>query len=382
MADLSSFESCSASVRARRSSPNCSRTGPSTAASRCFSSSIARLDADLHARGDVLLASSPSTARGRARSSSSSTIAAASRRPFSWMRSQMRVAVRAPRARRSAPCRATSPCRPAGAGPPAPRRACGSRRARGRAPRGARPRAPRRRRPRPSSGRPSCRRRSGRASTPPSLLVVGLTTSSPSIRPTRTAPTGPKNGQRRDHQRRGRAVDAEDVVRRDEVGGQHGADHLHLVAEALRPERPDRAVDHARRQRRPLGRAALALEEAAGIFPAAYVRSSTSIVSGKKSAPSRASGRPVAVASTIVSPERIDDRAVGLLGELAGLEGDLLAADLDGDRGGSAPLQYSSSLPPLCLVESGSLGQPRTRRGARPSFHSPVELTPELSPQA
>ena len=41
--------------------------------------------------------------------------------------------------------------------------------------------------------------------------------------------------QRRDHQRRRRAVDREDVVRVDEICGQDGADELHLVPEALRP---------------------------------------------------------------------------------------------------------------------------------------------------
>src|SRR6266545_550657 len=46
------------------------------------------------------------------------------------------------------------------------------------------------------------------------------------------------------------------------------------------------------------------LKKPPGIFPAAYMRSSTSTVSGKKSAPSRGSIRPCAVASTIVSPER------------------------------------------------------------------------------
>src|SRR3954469_7392074 len=46
------------------------------------------------------------------------------------------------------------------------------------------------------------------------------------------------------------------------------------------------------------------LKKPPGIFPAAYIRSSTSTVSGKKSAPSRASILPVAAASTIVSPER------------------------------------------------------------------------------
>src|SRR3954454_14608778 len=46
------------------------------------------------------------------------------------------------------------------------------------------------------------------------------------------------------------------------------------------------------------------LKKPPGIFPAAYMRSSTSTVSGKKSAPSRGSIRPIAVASSLVSPER------------------------------------------------------------------------------
>jgi hypothetical protein len=46
------------------------------------------------------------------------------------------------------------------------------------------------------------------------------------------------------------------------------------------------------------------LKKPPGIFPAAYIRSSTSTVRGKKSAPSRASVRPWAVASTMVSPPR------------------------------------------------------------------------------
>ncbi len=46
------------------------------------------------------------------------------------------------------------------------------------------------------------------------------------------------------------------------------------------------------------------LKKPPGIFPAAYIRSSTSIVSGKKSASGRASCRPTAVARIIVSPER------------------------------------------------------------------------------
>ena len=137
--------------------------------------------------------------------------------------------------------------------------------------------------------------------------------------------------QRRDHQRRRRPVDAEDVVRRDEVGRQHGADHLHLVAEALRPERPDRAVDHAGRERRALGGAPLTLEEAAGdlagrVGPLLDVdreREEVRAFARLRPADGRREHHRVAGAH--------HDRPVRLLGELAGLEGDLLAADLDGN---------------------------------------------------
>ena len=157
--------------RACRSSPNCSRTGPSTAASRCFSSSMLRLvltwiwrwmsssvesieiagassDSELvddrAGRDEPVAAGCAPRSRGRGRDSISAV--------RSWSSHFALPAWRAD--------------------PPAPRRACGSRRGRARAPRGAAPRGPRRRRPRPSSGRPSCRRRSGRARSPPSSAAT------------------------------------------------------------------------------------------------------------------------------------------------------------------------------------------------------------------
>ncbi len=57
-----------------------------------------------------------------------------------------------------------------------------------------------------------------------------------------------------------------------------------------------------------------------GILPAAYIRSSMSTVSGKKSCPSRTLRAAVAVTSTIVSPILRQHGAVCLLGELACLE--------------------------------------------------------------
>ena len=69
--------------------------------------------------------------------------------------------------------------------------------------------------------------------------------------------------QRGQHQRRGGAVDRQDVVRVHLVGGERGHDDLDLVLVALRPQRPDRPVDHPRVQDRLLAGAALALEEPA-----------------------------------------------------------------------------------------------------------------------
>ena len=99
-----------------------------------------------------------------------------------------------------------------------------------------------------------------------------------------------------------------------------------------------RAVRIARSEGRPSR-----LKKPPGIFPAAYIRSSTSTVSGKKSAPSRASSRPTAVAENHRVARADDDRAVGLLGELPGLERDLGIADLCGD-GGDARRQRCAHL--------------------------------------
>ena len=72
------------------------------------------------------------------------------------------------------------------------------------------------------------------------------------------------------------------------------------------------------------------LKKPPGIFPAAYIRSSTSTVSGKKSAPSRASVRPWAVPSTTVSPLRTTTAPSACLANLPVSNVISLAADLDG----------------------------------------------------
>ena len=64
-----------------------------------------------------------------------------------------------------------------------------------------------------------------------------------------------------------RAVHGQHVVGDDLVDGERHADELRLAAPALREQRPQRTVDHARDQRRLLAGAALALEERAGDLP-------------------------------------------------------------------------------------------------------------------
>jgi len=117
-------------------------------------------------------------------------------------------------------------------------------------------------------------------------------------------------------------------VRRHEIGGEDGADHLHLVAEPLRPEGPDRAVDHPRRQDRALSRAAFPLEETAGDLPGG-VHPLLDVDGEREEVRSLARLRPplrrrqhhrVSAAD--------DDGAVRLLRELAALEGDLAPADV------------------------------------------------------
>ncbi len=122
-------------------------------------------------------------------------------------------------------------------------------------------------------------------------------------------------------------------MRRDEVRRENGADDLHLVAEALRPERPDRAVDHPRGERRALRCAAFPLEEAARNLPGGVhllldVDREREEVGVRPRVGTSDGGR---------EDHRLagadDDGAVGLLGELARLEDDLVTAYVDGNRG-------------------------------------------------
>ena len=71
-------------------------------------------------------------------------------------------------------------------------------------------------------------------------------------------------GQPCDRQRSRRAQQRRDVRINFRIAGHHRADHLHLVVEAFRKQRTDRAVDQSANQGFLLGRLAFTLEEATG----------------------------------------------------------------------------------------------------------------------
>ena len=124
------------------------------------------------------------------------------------------------------------------------------------------------------------------------------------MRPIRTAPTGPRNGS-------GEIASAADapLIARMSCGTTMSAERTVQMTctSFLKPFGQSgrigrsimRAVSVARSVARPSR-----LKKPPGIFPAAYIRSSTSTVSGKKSASGRVSCRPTAVARIIVSPLR------------------------------------------------------------------------------
>src|SRR5581483_2065819 len=131
-------------------------------------------------------------------------------------------------------------------------------------------------------------------------------------------------------------------------------------------QRPDRTVDHARGQDRPLCRAPLALEEAArdlagGVHPLLDVDGEREEVCAlARLGASLGCGEHHRVASAD------DDGAVRLLREMAGFEADLLLSDLDGDLRpalGRDTHQLSSTL----LVEGGSSSQSNAAGLARTS---------------
>ena len=158
---------------------------------------------------------------------------------------------------------------------------------------------------------------------------VGYATNSPSTRETRTAASGPLHGMSEMWTRRRRRGHREHVRRVLLVAGEDGRDDLRVVLVALGEERTARAVDEARGEDLLVALAPLALEEPAGDL--AGGERLLDVVAGE--------GEEVE-AGTLVAAHGGDeddalavgdeDRAVGLLGQAAGLEDERLSVDDDG----------------------------------------------------
>ena len=160
-----------------------------------------------------------------------------------------------------------------------------------------------------------------------SWLKVGLTTNSPSMRPTRTEAIGPLNGI-------SLIVSAADAAIVPTTSGmvllvrREDRDHeLDVVLVALGEERPDRPVRLAGRQDRVLRRARLALDEAArdlarGVHALLEIdREREEVEAGARLGPvGRAEHHGVAVAD--------GDGAAGEACELAGLDGQRATTEL------------------------------------------------------
>jgi hypothetical protein len=112
----------------------------------------------------------------------------------------------------------------------------------------------------------------------------------------------PHEGRARDRQRGGGGDHRDDVGIVDEVVAQHRAHHQHFVLEARHEQRADRPVDQARGQRFLLGRARLALEEAAGHLAGGVVFLLVVNRQGEEVLPGFGSLAKVTFAMTVVSP--------------------------------------------------------------------------------
>ena len=164
------------------------------------------------------------------------------------------------------------------------------------------------------------RRRPGRGRDFSRSANVGLTTNSPSTRPTRTPASGPAHGMSRDVQRARAPVIASTSDGFSLSDESDGRDDLRVDAPALGEQRARRAIDEAAGQDLVLGRAAFALEVAARDLAGGGRLLEVLEVSGMKSMPGGARRCATAVTSTMRVAVADDDRAVGLLGHLAGLD--------------------------------------------------------------
>ncbi len=133
---------------------------------------------------------------------------------------------------------------------------------------------------------------------------VGYAIHSPSLRARRTAPIGPSKGI-------GEIVRAAEAPLRATMSYGFSASTDRTVATMCVSERkPSRNEGRRGRSMRRAVRIAFSVgrpsrrKNEPGIFPAAYIRSSTSTVRGKKSTPGRSPRSAVAVTRTSVSPIR------------------------------------------------------------------------------
>ena len=118
----------------------------------------------------------------------------------------------------------------------------------------------------------------------------------------------------------------------DEVRRQHRADDLDFVTEAFRPERPDGPVDHPRGENGALGGASFPLEETAGNLPGG-VHALLDVYGEREEVRALARLHPALGRREHHCVARADEHgAIGLLGQLSGLEHELLPADGHRDR--------------------------------------------------
>ena len=144
--------------------------------------------------------------------------------------------------------------------------------------------------------------------------------------------TGPDRAEERDladRQRGGRGDGAEDVRVVLLVGGEDGEDDLDVVLVAFREERPDGPVRQASRQDGGLRGPRFALDEAAGDL-AGRVHPLLEVHREREEVQARARLGPVRGAEQDGIAVGDGDRSAGQAGELARLDGEGAAAELDG----------------------------------------------------
>ena len=164
--------------------------------------------------------------------------------------------------------------------------------------------------------------------------TVGLATSLPSSKPTRTAAIGVVNGKSEINAAAEAAGDADHVRIVFAVRGKHHGDDLRFIAPGFGKQRAQRAVDHARSQNFALRGAPFALEKAAGNFSGGI--GVFAVVHGerKKIAVIRLGIHAGGDQHDGIAIAR-QNGAVGLLGNFSGFQSQRASADFDGNLMGS-----------------------------------------------